>query len=78
MQTITFTAQDKQQTMIESLIKTGEYQNKDEVINAALNLLAEQVNIQQQELRSLLEEGLNSGVAEEVDEEEFLKTLKAS
>lgn len=78
MQTITFTAQDEQQTIIESLIKTGEYQSEDEVINAALNLLAEQANVQQQQLRSLIEEGLNSGPAEEVDEEEFLKALKAS
>ncbi len=61
---------------IQSILKEGRYKNASEVVRAGLRLLEEQeqtIII----LRQALEEGINSGTAEDFNPEEHLKMLKA-
>ncbi len=62
--------------VIESMIKVGIYTNQDEVINAALKLLADMTNVKKEHLRSLIMEGENSSSPEEYDGEAHLAELK--
>ena len=78
MRNITFTASNEVQELIQELVQSGQYANENEAINAALKLLERQNNVKLLRLCSLIEEGLNSGPAEVVDEDKLLQELKAS
>jgi len=61
---------------IQSILTEGRYKNASEVIRAGLRLLEEE----EQKiiaLRQAIDEGINSGLAEDFDPEEHLKSLKA-
>lgn len=57
-------------------IKEGRYKNASEVIRAGLRLL-EQEEQKFYILKSAIEDGINSGVAHDFDQEEFLKEVKS-
>lgn len=61
---------------IQSILSEGRYKNASEVVRAGLRLLEkeEQKIIA---LRNAIDEGINSGLAEDFDSEEHLKSLKA-
>lgn len=61
---------------IQNILREGRYKNASEVVRAGLRLLEEE----EQKiiaLRHAIDEGINSGLAEDFDPEEYLKTLKA-
>ena len=61
---------------IQSILREGRYKNASEVVRAGLRLLEEE----EQKiiaLRQAIDEGINSGLAEDFDPEEHLKSLKA-
>ena len=61
---------------IQSTLREGRYKNASEVVRAGLRLLEEE----EQKiiaLRHAIDEGVNSGLAEDFDPEEHLKSLKA-
>ncbi len=61
---------------IQGILREGRYKNASEVVRAGLRLLEEE----EQKiiaLRHAIEEGINSGLAEDFDPEEHLKMLKA-
>lgn len=80
MQHSTNNAQGEQQDIIEGFIQSGEYATEEDVINAALKLLAGEKNQSAQliRLRRLIDDGMNSGSPTSVDEEQLLKELKNS
>ena len=62
---------------IQRILSEGRYKNASEVVRAGLRLLEEE----EQKiiaLRHAINEGVNSGIAENFDQEEHLKTLKAN
>lgn len=65
------------ENFIKLKIEEGRYNNASEVIRAGLRLLEEN-ELQLMELKSLINEGIESGVAVEFDPEENLKLLKMS
>ena len=61
---------------IQGILSEGRYKNASEVVRAGLRLLEEE----EQKiiaLRHAIDEGINSGLAEDFDPEEHLKMLKA-
>jgi len=61
---------------IQGILREGRYKNASEVVRAGLRLLEEE----EQKiitLRHAIDEGINSGLAEDFDPEEHLKMLKA-
>ncbi|MEY3048461.1 MAG: hypothetical protein RL365_499 [Bacteroidota bacterium] len=61
---------------IQGILRKGRYENASEVVRAGLRLLEEE----EQKiiaLRHAIDEGINSGLAEDFDPEEHLKMLKA-
>lgn len=61
---------------IQGILKEGRYKNASEAVRAGLRLLEEE----EQKiiaLRQAIEEGVNSGVAEDFDPNEHLKMLKS-
>lgn len=61
---------------IQNILNEGRYKNASEVIRAGLRLLEEE----EQKiivLRHAIEEGVNSGIAEDFDPEAHLRALKA-
>lgn len=61
---------------IQSVLKEGRYKNASEVIRAGLRLLEEE----EQKivvLRQAIEEGVNSGIANDFNPEEHLKMLQS-
>ena len=62
---------------IQSILNEGRYKNTSEVVRAGLRLLEEE---EQRiiALRHAINEGINSGIAENFDPEEHLKMLKAN
>jgi antitoxin ParD1/3/4 len=61
---------------IQSILREGRYKNASEVVRAGLRLLEEE----EQKiiaLRQAIDEGINSGLDEDFDPEEHLKSLKA-
>ncbi len=61
---------------IQGILREGRYKNASEVIRAGLRLLEEE----EQKiiaLRHAIDEGINSGLAEDFNPEEHLKMLKA-
>ena len=61
---------------IQSVLRDGRYKNASEIVRAGLRLL-EQEEQKALVLRKAIEEGVNSGWAENFDADEHLKTLKA-
>ena len=61
---------------IQNRISTGRYKNASEVIRAGLRLLEEEED-RVTALRKAIQEGIDSGIAEDFEPEEFLKNLKA-
>lgn len=62
---------------IKAQISLGHYNNASEVIRAGLRLLADDES-RIVALKSAIEEGINSGIAEDFDPQAHLKSLKAS
>ena len=62
---------------IKSRISTGRYKNASEVVRAGLRLLEEEEN-KVIVLRSAIQEGLDSGIANDFNPESHLKKLKAN
>ena len=62
---------------IKAQISLGRYNNASEVIRAGLRLLADDES-RIVALKSAIEEGINSGIAEDFDPQSHLKSLKAS
>jgi antitoxin ParD1/3/4 len=62
---------------IQPILREGRYKNESEVVPAGLRLLEEE---EQRiiALRHAIDEGINSGVAEDFDPDEHLSTLKAN
>lgn len=61
---------------IQSVLTEGRYKNASEIVRAGLRLL-EQEEQKALVLRKAIEEGVNSGWAEDFNADEHLKTLKA-
>ena len=61
---------------IQASILSGRYNNASEVIRSGLRLLEEQEQ-KMSALRSAIEAGLNSGIVEDFDSQEFLRQIKA-
>lgn len=61
---------------IQSVLQEGRYKNANEVVRAGLRLLQEEEQ-KISALRHAIDEGINSGLAEEFDPEEHLKMLKS-
>jgi antitoxin ParD1/3/4 len=62
---------------IQSVLKEGRYKNASEVIRAGLRLLEEEEQ-KTIALRHSIEEGVNSGIAEDFNPDEHLKMLKST
>ena len=61
---------------VQNRISTGRYKNASEVIRAGLRLLEEEED-KVAALKQAIQEGINSGIAENFEPEQFLKDLKA-
>lgn len=61
---------------VQSRISAGRYKNASEVIRAGLRLLEEEEN-KVAALKYAIEEGIDSGIVEDFDPEQFLQNLKA-
>ena len=62
--------------LVQRLVDSGRYNSRSEVVRDGLRLLEEQEQVRQwklQELRRLIQEGIDSGEAEPWDVEAFLK-----
>lgn len=64
------------ESFVKSQITEGRNENASEVIRAGLRLLEEREN-RVQALRNAIQEGIDSGINENFDADEFLKELKA-
>ena len=62
---------------IQSVLKQGRYKNASEVVRAGLRLLEEEEQ-KTRALRHAVNEGIDSGIAVDFDQEQHLKILKAS
>jgi len=62
---------------ISSTIQTGRYNNASEVVRAGLRMLEENER-KIMELKSMIEEGERSGIAEDFNPDKHLQSLKAS
>lgn len=74
-----FALGDRFETFIDTQIKTGRYNNASEVVREGLRLLEDYeltLRSRADELRTLVDDGLSSGVSAN-DGEEFLSRLKA-
>ena len=61
---------------IQASILSGRYNNASEVVRSGLRLLEEQER-KMAALRSAIEDGLNSGMVEDFDPQDFLQQMKA-
>lgn len=64
------------EAFIDKSVMKGRFQNASEVIRAGLRLLEEEEN-KVIALRNAIQEGIDSGRAQDFDSKEHLKTLKA-
>ena len=64
------------ENFIRTKVEQGRYNNASEVIRAGLRLLEENES-QLQELKMAIADGMDSGIAEDFDPKEHLKSLKA-
>ncbi|AJH15550.1 type II toxin-antitoxin system ParD family antitoxin [Myroides profundi] len=62
---------------VEAKINEGRYKNASEIIRAGLRLLEKEEN-EIQVLRNAIQEGIDSGIAEDFDPNNHLKALKAN
>ena len=60
---------------IQTSISSGRYNNASEVIRSGLRLLEDRER-KMAALRSAIEEGLNSGIVEDFDTQDFLQQMK--
>ena len=60
---------------IQSAIQSGRYNNASEVVRSGLRMLEEQEQ-KMAALRSALQQGLDSGIAQDFDAESYLKEMK--
>jgi len=61
---------------IQASILSGRYNNASEVVRSGLRLLEDQEQ-KMAALRSAIDEGMNSGIVEDFDSQEFLQQMKA-
>ncbi len=61
---------------IQSSILSGRYNNASEVVRSGLRLLEDQEQ-KMAALRHAIEEGMNSGIAEDFDPDAYLEEIKA-
>jgi len=61
---------------VQSRISEGRFKNASEVIRAGLRLLEEEEN-KVVALKQAIQEGIDSGIVEDFDPEQFLQNLKA-
>lgn len=61
---------------IQASIASGRYNNASEVVRSGLRLLEDRER-KMAALQSAIEEGLNSGIVEDFDPQEFLQQMKA-
>ena len=61
---------------IQASIQSGRYNNASEVVRSGLRLLEDQEQ-KMAALRSAIEEGMNSGIVEDFDSQDFLQQMKA-
>lgn len=64
------------ESFVKSRITKGRYKNASEVVRAGLRLLEEREN-KMRTLRNAIQEGIDSGMNENFDADEFLNELKA-
>ena len=64
------------ESFVKSQISEGRYKNASEVVRAGLRLLEEREN-KVRALKDAIQEGIDSGINENFDADEFLKELKA-
>ena len=60
---------------IQTSISSGRYNNASEVVRSGLRLLEDRER-KMAALRSAIEEGLNSGIVEDFDTQDFLQQMK--
>ena len=60
---------------IQASIMSGRYNNASEVVRSGLRLLEDQEQ-KMAALRTAFEEGMNSGIVEDFDSQEFLQQMK--
>lgn len=65
------------ESFVENIISQGRYKNTSEVIRAGLRLLEEEES-RLIALKSAIQEGVDSGIAENFNPAEHLKALKAN
>ncbi|WP_343553371.1 type II toxin-antitoxin system ParD family antitoxin [Pantoea sp.] len=76
--TMTIDLGDELREFVESLVESGDYRTQSEVVRDSLRLLREkQAESKLENLRKLIQQGLDSGVAEDWDGETFLKRMRA-
>lgn len=64
------------ENFIESTVSNGRFNNASEVVRAGLRLLEDEEN-KIISLRKAVQEGIDSGVAEDFEPKKFLESLKA-
>jgi len=64
------------ENFVQSRISVGRYKNTSEVIRAGLRLLEEEES-KVVALKQAIQEGIESGIVEDFDPEQFLQKLKA-
>ena len=64
------------ENFIESTVNNGRFNNASEVVRAGLRLLEEEEN-KIVSLKKAIQEGIDSGIAEDFEPKSFLKSLKA-
>ncbi len=64
------------ESFVKSRIKEGRYKNASEVVRAGLRLLEEREN-KVRALRNAIQEGIDSGINENFNADEFLNELKS-
>ena len=64
------------ESFVKSQISEGRYKNASEVVRAGLRLLEEREN-KVRALKDAIQEGIDSGINENFDADEFLNELKA-
>lgn len=64
------------ENFIESTVNNGRFNNASEVVRAGLRLLEDEEN-KITSLRQAIQEGIDSGIAEEFEPKKFLESLKA-
>ncbi len=76
--TMTIDLGDELREFVESLVESGDYRTQSEVVRDSLRLLREkQAESKLENLRKLIQEGLDSGSGHEWNHDDFLRRVKA-